>query len=435
MRNNYSLIITIFVLFIQQFCFSQGYVIYQKTERAILSCGQGDIADGAVPCRNGLTGVASVKGNITGLYSTDIGNNEGCTDQSNSDRFIPVSNPEELFCGKTFNPTIDISNYCYDHEVSFVSVRPDDNFKILTPNPGIANKRTEITLEATPGYHPLVYNWQYLDINSNTWKQFPSRFLGKSSITFDAEDLFGASAEDYIDQSIQYKLELCNGWSPTGPYIYIFEYPSPGLSSIDTNPITCNYDSDGDFTINIDRNLFSNEELVITLYNSNNVLVGQEQTTSLINNGDGTFSFKWPRMLDAGSYLLKYQTHGGRGGIDPNDSSWNSLIVEPFTILDAAKVEFTITGQSEETCFDENDGYIDVEATREGNRTLYYQLIKNGTVQIFNGTKWVNYTGTNAQNETFNSFISNTTTRISKLGKGTYRVKVRDSHECYMRTN
>ncbi len=221
------------------------------------------------------------------------------------------------------------------------------------------------------------------------------------------------------------------------PMIFNIFNPSPEFDSIDKEDTRCNYTVDGSFILNVKRDLTTGEELVITLYDNNNdALVGQQFTTSLTNNGDGTFGYKWTGNLDGGSYKVKFQSHSGSGGINPTDGSWNLLnFSNPFVIVKPAKVIFTIDNKSEENCFNEKDGYIEVSATREGSRTLLYQLSNNGIVQIFNGTNWVNYTGSDPENATYYPFTNDDKTVISKLGKGVYRVKVRDAQKCYMKIN
>ena len=76
---------------------------------------------------------------------------------------------------------------------------------------------------------------------------------------------------------------------------------------------------------------------------------------------------------------------------------------------------------------------IVVLVNREGDRTFLDQLKKDGDIQSYNGTNWINYTGSNENTETWFVFTNEKTTRISKLNKGTYQVKVRDSKKCFVR--
>ena len=192
---------------------------------------------------------------------------------------------------------------------------------------------------------------------------------------------------------------------------------SPQLQEpIKTQKTTCNYKNDGMFTMNLDRDLNLGEELVVTLYDGNNdaILIGQNSTSNLVNNGVG-YSFSWPSTLDSGSYRVKFQSHNGSGGIPDTDSSWNSLeFSDVFVVGQAVPVNFSITSSATESCFDSNDGYIELQGSRESDRSLFYQYSTNGGISY---TNWLPFLNTN-------------TTRISGLGKGNYRIKVRDSQNC-----
>ncbi|PKH51967.1 hypothetical protein CXF68_15270 [Tenacibaculum sp. Bg11-29] len=211
---------------------------------------------------------------------------------------------------------------------------------------------------------------------------------------------------------------------------------SPELSSIKPVKTTCNYSINGGFTLNLKRDLYTSEKetLVMTLYYDNNVLINQEFTSSkLTDNKDGTFGYTWKKLLDAGNYKVKFQTHKKKEGIDKDDPSWSSLIPADFVITKANKVKFSITNTSDETCFEKNNGYINIKAEGEGERTFLYQLTKEQVVQFYNGTSWVDYSGTKVDEKTWFPFISKNNTKIGNLAKGNYRVKVKDSKSCFAR--
>ena len=416
--NIINYVIIMAFCFLVEHSFSQGYVLGYN-ENAAYICGPGDVPGPQAA----LYVVASGK-MINGILVSENGGTSG--------NFVALT-AQQLFCGHTFNPPLDTSSDCYSSDVTYVSIRPDNNFKILTPRPTVGNTVPSITLEATPGYHELVYNWMYFDIVSNSWEQFPSRFLGESSITFTAEDLFGNNASNYINKSIQYKLELCNGWSPmSSPYTYNLIYPSPELNGITTKKTSCSYTTDGGFKINVNRNLSTGETLVITLYDAaNNALVGQEFTTTLTNNGNGSYGYTWQADLDPINYKLKYQTHNSNSGISPNDPTWDSLEFSQIFIIDkASKLILANPTLASETCFQENDGYINISATGESGRTFFYQLKENSVPQVFNGTNWTTFTGSN-MDDSWIPFTNSNNSKINTLGKGNYSVQVRDSKKCY----
>ncbi|MDE1207637.1 hypothetical protein [Tenacibaculum larymnensis] len=415
--------------------FGQGYVFHEVIESLSLTCGNGDIADGAIPCKNSIS-ISIVDGEIQGILKSEKGNKIDCSDSNNFE--LIELNPEQLFCGYTFIEGLDLSNYCYNHEVTYISIIPDNDFKILTPDPGVNNTTTSITLEASSGYHELVYNWMYYDPITNGWKKFPQEYLGKSSITFTAKDLFGSEAHLYTSKSIQYKLELCNGWSPKEPYTYVFISESPQLQDpIVTQKTSCNYKADGSLTFDFKRDLYTTEKLAVIIYQQNtesgkyDVILDQKlDIESLEKINETTYRYQWANNLPHGTYKLKYQTGKKGVGINPEDISWSNLVPVEFTIEETAKVDFQVTGSADQNCFTVNDGYIDISATGESSRTFLYQLKKDDVIQVFNGTNWVNYKGNNADNETWFPFTNAKTTRISNLNKAAYNVKVKDSEEC-----
>ena len=276
-----------------------------------------------------------------------------------------------------------------------------------------------------------IIEWEY---SLNSIVGVVNNSQNKRSITVSLNS-FQVDLRSNIGKTIFFRFKMKNGIQSSFKGYKIVAC-SPEFDSVNKRNTTCNYTGDGGFTLNVKRDLNTGEELVITLYdNSNNALVGQQFTTSLNNNGNGTFGYTWSGNLDSGTYKVKFQSHGGTGGINPNDGSWSSLNEVSFTITKPDKVLFSLVANTDETCLNENDGYIDVSATREAGRGLFFQLTKNGNIQVFNGANWVNYTGSDPEDDTFYSFSSTTTTRINKLGKGDYRVKVRDSQKCYMRNN
>ncbi len=281
------------------------------------------------------------------------------------------------------------------------------------------------------------YALEYKIPSNASWVELLTYGNNPSSVSVNQSDFIGLNT----GQNVQLRIRYSDTFGETNSNVYsnILTYNivgcSPEFHSINKTDTTCNYTTDGSFKLNVKRNLNSGEELVITLYDAtNNALVGQEFTTSLINNGGGNYGYLWTGNLDGGTYSVKFQSHNGSGGINPNDSSWSSLnSVGTFEVKKAESVSFSVTNKSDENCFNEKDGYIEVSATREGSRTLLYQLSNNGIVQIFNGINWGNYTGSDPENETFYPFTNNDETIISKLGKGVYRIKVRDSEKCYMK--
>ncbi|MCH2035212.1 MAG: hypothetical protein MK202_17020 [Tenacibaculum sp.] len=301
--------------------------------------------------------------------------------------------------------------------------------------------------------------WKY-SYDNGSFKDFPADikhdFPMKSTV---GEILVNESVE--FNKILRVKAELNNsnlnihGTIHIGPQEYlpvigteIFTFNiisnSPEFKSVTTKSISCNGYEDGSLELKVGRDLEPNEKLAVTLFKeditSGDFTIiptgGQKlNITSLVNNGDGTYSYNWPEELPAGNYRMKYQTVNIATNVSPGSFDLLVFVGDIITIDSVDPVNFAIDTISDENCFNEKDGYIEVSAFREGSRTLLYQLSNNGIVQIFNGTNWVNYTGSDPENETYYPFTNDDKTIINKLGKGIYRVKVRDAQKCYMKMN
>ncbi|RLK00433.1 hypothetical protein C8N27_2120 [Tenacibaculum discolor] len=283
--------------------------------------------------------------------------------------------------------------------------------------------------------HCSYYALEYKIPSNPNWEELLPYGNNPSIVEISQSDFAGLKVGENLQIRVRYT--SLKGETNTNAYSGTLSYKVVGCSPqlqkpVVTQKTSCSYKNDGGFTLNFNRNLNSEEELVMTLYDGtdDSVLFGQEYTSTLTNNS-GVYSYTWAEPLDAGSYRIKFQTHTGSGGIDDADDTWKSLeFSDPFTIAPATAVDFQVTGSADQNCFTVNDGYIDISATGESSRTFLYQLKKDNVIQIFNGTNWVNYTGNNADNETWFPFTNAKTTRISKLNKGAYSVKVRDSQGC-----
>jgi len=260
------------------------------------------------------------------------------------------------------------------------------------------------------------YQWQF-QLDSGNWIDFPPRYNNKSVVTFTLKTILEESRINVDGHNIiRFRTGYNNQFTNIISY-NIFPCP-PEIVQIDTKEARCSYSKDGSFTLNLSRDLSTpREELVITLYDkTNNAVIGQEFTKSLVDNGNNSYGYTWLGNLDDGNYSIRYQTHTGSGGIPSSDISWSVLRPADVTIKAPQQVSFRINDVGDENCYAINDGYIEVSATGESGRTFFYQYRKNGQVQVVSGRSWIPFTSS---------------TRISGLGKASYRIQVRDSSNCY----
>ena len=295
---------------------------------------------------------------------------------------------------------------CDSWDFDFIII-PDYN--ILTPNPGANNSLSEITLSMTPGYDPLVYKWQFYHPTTNQWTSFPAAFVGQSTITFDAEDLFGANAANFYGVSIQYRIALCNGWIPSGfPYIYNFIKESPQVTDVIEMDTRCDYTQDGQFTVIFNRPLDTGEQLTslsLRWAGGDNALDTSDDVATYQFEPTATYTgtqFTWPQSVRAGKYRLTYQSDGANSA-----ASYDPIIIEK-----GPRLAYTIT-TNDISCFNTNDGEIIITVDpsnlgNTGNNPNYYYTVNGGTPVTFNGT----------------------TTMINGLGPGTRVVKVFDFNDC-----
>ncbi|MEQ3500069.1 hypothetical protein ABMY20_09955 [Tenacibaculum sp. SSH1-16] len=359
---------------------------------------------------------------------------------------------------------LDISNICYNDFIHYLTISPSYfNTELTTPateNNGDNSTGSEVTLSATSGYHPLVYTWQYYvdftpeemklfpenatiakknKINgrfnpydkgdfstSSSWRNFPNQLLGKDKVTFTAKDLFGKYANLFVGRSIKFRIRMSNGWTSDKIFSFVFIPSSPKLKKVVEDNATCNYSKDGTFRLELNRDLAEDEYLVVSLFfkDETNLDEGfslyKQQDTSTLVKIDNNYTYTWDYSQDplpSQTYKIKYQTYKGAEGI-PDESSWASLkFSNEFTIQKATNVDFTAKRVNDESCFEAGDGKIQVEVTSgETGRLYFYILYKiEGTTEIVE-RGWTSFSGT--------------TTIISGLGKGKYKIKVKDSEGC-----
>ncbi|MEY8862126.1 hypothetical protein [Tenacibaculum singaporense] len=333
---------------------------------------------------------------------------------------------KKLFCNGVLILHVDAGDpeayYKLQFEPLITITQPDQN------DIGCNNVTINVN-EISKGFSSNSYIWQY-HLGDNKWVNFPNSYQGDSSLTLNYSFLNSYLGNVFI------QVKSCSLVSNTVTYNVIS--CSPQLQEpVETKKTTCNYRSDGSLTLDFKRDLYTTEQLAVIIYQQNtdsgeyDIILGQELAIeSLEKINETTYRYQWANNLPHGTYKLKYQTGEKGVVINPNDISWSSLVSVDFTIEETAKVDFSVMNSADQNCFKMNDGYIDISATGEGNRTFLYQLKKDNVIQIFNGTNWVNYTGNNADNETWFPFTNAKTTRISNLNKGAYSVKVRDSQGC-----
>lgn len=273
------------------------------------------------------------------------------------------------------------------------------------------------------------YDWEY-QIGNRGWKTLAS---ATQSVNINIGDIYadnGIDINELPTDSAERSIHFQTGHKASNKFVARRTYTITGCSPVfveyyDKAKTSCSYETDGKISIKLNRNIDSSKErLVVTLYKSDRILIGQEHTTnSLIPLNSTNYGYIWPNDIDAGTYYFLYQTQNINLDIPTapeidDGSSWDKLVKTPnFTIEKATNVDFTAKWVNHESCFEAGDGKIQVEVTSgETGRSYFYIVYKiEGTTETLE-RNWTSFSGT--------------TTVISGLGKGEYKIKVKDSQGC-----
>ncbi|SEB52325.1 hypothetical protein SAMN04489761_1203 [Tenacibaculum sp. MAR_2009_124] len=348
----------------------------------------------------------SVSGTLTSCtsaasYSSEISFN-GCYD--NSSFIMDAVNANRCVRGgvEKFN-LLKIENFKEINNFSFVN----NELKQCEPRELNISTRCKYALE-------------YKIPSNMEWEELIPYGSNPAKVTVSMNSFIGLSLGENVKIRLRYVPS--KNANDSNAFSEILTYFTIGCSPILQEPVvtrktTCSYTDDGSFTLNFDRELNSGELLAITLYQRNSISGlydiipsgGQILNISSLSNK----SYTWPYPLTADSYKVKFQSHSG--GLSGSDGSWSSLeFSNPFTIGESAPVDFSVIDSADESCFNVNDGYIEIQGSRESGRSLLYQYSTNGGA---NFTSW-------------RTFLSGDKTKINSLGKGNYRIKVRDNKGC-----
>jgi len=192
--------------------------------------------------------------------------------------------------------------------------------------------------------------------------------------------------------------------------------PSPQLLSFNPIETKCSYTDDGSFSMVLDRDLASGKKLVASLFfefepiTNPTVfnLLDQKDTTVLIDNGDGTYTYQWPSdtPILPGNYKMRYQTYDTTA----SNPVWDSLegTEDGFVIGNPPPIKFSATKRNDVYCNDGSDGAIQLNASG-GVSNFKYELNNSGV--------WIPFTATNAHT-------------ITGLPQGTKTIKVQDANGC-----
>ncbi|WP_136467464.1 T9SS type A sorting domain-containing protein [Flagellimonas onchidii] len=255
--------------------------------------------------------------------------------------------------------------------------------------------------------------WQYFN-KFDQWVDLPN-YSNRYPLNVSVEEALGSNFETLFEGNLQLRFLFTAPFMETTLNSSVVTFSiiscSPQLIDITSKTTSCPNSNDGSFTLILDRDLEEEEEekLVVSVYNVNNdtEIIAQDYTSSLVDNGNNTFSFVWVKPLAQGNYKVKYQTHPTN---NVENDSWNSLeFSPPFQIEGPEPVNFSLSS-SNINCHAGNDGTISIEANGGTGNNYQYRI---------NESPWVNFSNGNSGEHT-----------IEDLAPGEYTIEVRDGNHC-----
>ena len=287
------------------------------------------------------------------------------------------------------------------------------------------------------------YDWDY-QIDTNGWEPLESK---KTTININIEDLYTRLGLPTNGQSI---LRFRTGHRALDKFVAIKDYTvttcSPKFEEYYSKKnYYCSYSrpdlDEGKISVKLSRAIEPTEQLVVTLFYVDDtglkVLVNQLSTEPIVstdpeiklnNLGGGKFGFEWPEEIPSTAgvsdhYYFRYQTLNlGETPNQPSETDvfWDSLEkTASFRMDRPTNVVFSAKYKKDQSCFDVNDGQIEIYNAGGGTEEGYeYELNGNGT--------WISFDASNS---------SVRTVVVGSLPKGKVRLKIRDKNKCLSKGN
>lgn len=292
---------------------------------------------------------------------------------------------------------------------------PIDYFAVLLPNLNIGDSDrcpTQLLFEQyqdNQDHSVEGLKWQYYNIN-NEWVDIPN-FSNRYPLNVSLEEALGPNYDSLFNGILQLRYTVESSFTnvvlnPEDIFTFNIISCSPQLLDLTPHKTSCVGAEDGSFTMTMDRDLEDGEELVVSVYNVNNedVLLVQGDTTILVDNGDDTYSYTFPKGLVQGEYKVKYQTHPDEE--NNQNLQWNSLeFSDSFEIQDPLPVTFSLQKLNDVYCFEGSDGSLKITASG-GSEDGKYQFMVN------NEGAWIDFNNPNLH-------------IVNNLSEGDYEVAVR----------
>ena len=231
------------------------------------------------------------------------------------------------------------------------------------------------------GFESDIYNWEFQTL-TDEWKPLPNSFQGKPNFGITLTDLFGANADNYNNQTINFRIRYCQT-KFTNIVSFTFIPCSPLLQNdppIVSNP-SCNNTPTGSINLKFQSPIKNDEQLLLNLFTNDSppkFLYGKFVKKSLIINNE----YIWTN-IGAGNYIIRYQAQKTTDNTEDVNSS--AVTSKAFSIVNPLLFSFSAT-ETQPKCYGEK-GTITITAA--GGTPPYYYYLNNDQKMEFTSPKTI----------------------------------------------
>lgn len=234
-----------------------------------------------------------------------------------------------------------------------------------------------ITLKATKGFSPKIYNWKY-SIDGITWNDIPNGIISsndKTEISFNGYELAGEDAfRSRLSQTISIGISYDNSDIPQWQYVLNPSLTAPKIVGVTYDTETCPNNGDAILHVTFDRQLVdANEVLYLKLnnrlsesINSDPILIDNNKHGIVSSLKSGTYD------IEVVSTYMAYPSFTGSLG-----HSKLGFVINP-----RPAINFPTPTPTDATCYGGADGTITVTASREAGAKFTADLYERSSTKL-----------------------------------------------------
>lgn len=216
------------------------------------------------------------------------------------------------------------------------------------------------------------WNWRY-KLGNDDWRNFPSQFQEKTSVSFKIKDLPGYTSQTQVHFQAGYGTQYTN----IRTYSIIGCSPELEEKKPSTTKVKCLDESNGSATLKFKTTLKDKQQFLFNLYKYNTDLKDFFFMISEFASEKATENktFTWYNLAK-GTYLIKYQAQSVDDKYDRTGSS--AIITDPFTVENATPLTFTAK-DLQPKCSTDKGGIL---ISAFGGTPPYYYIFNNQTKTV-----------------------------------------------------